>query len=310
MKMLEGFGRIMRIRVARNSVTLKCKGYGYTWIVLNCTEPEFTARCLNLTPPILAYAIPGPKLLGAENTKLLRRYAQIEGQGQSLPVSQVLEHMETYGKLEFISRERDRFKHDFSFRLQLIFEDEEAAKKVSLIENHKVGGLSLTVHTFIGLQECPFELFHDSLTEVIRSEFPLSIYKMNQKVNISEGSISQENLSLNPMGRRYHKLAEPMEVNARIKPEDTYSSANTRQPGNRHAPQPHDNQNPLILNKSSKIDDFKVISSPEIQKQLLSSKRNRPGTAVNIPLDIIDARHVEGNIRFNICLASHRPARF
>ena len=71
--LLKAFGKVLRLRLARHKGEERCRGYGYLFIELVCSERAFAEGVLAGTPPIYAKEIRGPKHLGSEHTKTLRR---------------------------------------------------------------------------------------------------------------------------------------------------------------------------------------------------------------------------------------------
>lgn len=154
---LSAFGKVLRIRVAREQSDLACKGYGYAWIEPFVATNEFSRLCLSLPSPILAYPIDGPKLLGCENTRMLRRFVRLENLKGKFSYNDLLTQLEFFGSLALVVTEFEPSGTQKVDRLHALFKYEASVLDLSTCQQHSIKGELVEMQTFIGLQENPFE---------------------------------------------------------------------------------------------------------------------------------------------------------
>lgn len=184
MPVLSTLGKVLRIRVAREQSDLACKGYGYAWIEPYMPPSEFTRQCLMLTRPILAYQIEGPKLLGSENTKNLRKFVRIDQINGQLSYQDIFEYLEYFGPLTLVVTELDSEPSQRVNRMQVLYQSELSVVDISS-KTHVVRGVRLNLQTFVGLQESPFSEEKTTRAVVTYANFS-DIEKMNQPLQTSQ----------------------------------------------------------------------------------------------------------------------------
>jgi len=159
--LLRAFGKVLRLRLARNKGEDTCKGYGYAYIELFCSEVQLAAGLLAGNPPVYAKEIRGPKHLGAEHTKTLRRCVKVIPAGSECARKQILNHLSQFGCLELEVSEcagpslPDTGQPRDVKSLFAMFSDAEAISRLTAARNPSDNQslAVLTFPTFVGMQE-------------------------------------------------------------------------------------------------------------------------------------------------------------
>lgn len=98
--LLKTYGKVLRLRLTKNKEDDKRRGHGYVYIELVCSDQEFTTGVVAGNPPIYAKAIRGPKHLGSEHTKTLRRCVKVIPDSSDCERTKVLSYLSQFGALE------------------------------------------------------------------------------------------------------------------------------------------------------------------------------------------------------------------
>lgn len=167
-----GHGKVLRLKVARGQADLACKGYGYAWVEPFASPEEFARQCLHLPTPILVFPIQGPKLLGSQNTKTLRRYARVEDINGRFSFPDIISYLQTFGFLALVLREFDSENPMETYRVHALFINDDSVTELSSVQHHFINEHLADIRTFIGLQESPFEEYPNSKTVVTLCELP------------------------------------------------------------------------------------------------------------------------------------------
>lgn len=150
------FGKVLRLRLAKEKNSLRCKGYGYTTIELLCSEDKFISDCLISEHPIYLRRIEGPKRLGAEHCSVLRRYAVFENV-LAQDREDLINKLKFFGALDlelslFVPAE----KHT-NYVLHILFEDQKADGLLQAFLQKKKLEFECKVTTFVGSEEVQFD---------------------------------------------------------------------------------------------------------------------------------------------------------
>jgi hypothetical protein len=167
---LAHLGKIDRARVARDKADMACKGYGYAVVEPLHSASEFVQGCLALPNPIIAFQIPGPKLLGSENTKMLRRYARVESLAGKASLLDAVFFAKMFGSVAVIAAEVDKQKPDVVYRLHVLYKADGSLKNLRAMRRPVINGQPIEVHEYQGHQEYPFEPHANSKTVVVISD--------------------------------------------------------------------------------------------------------------------------------------------
>lgn len=156
--LLKAFGKVLRLRLARHKGDQQCWGYGYVFIELVCSERAFAARALAGNPPIYAKEIPGPKHLGSEHTKTLRRCVRAVPEAPCAR-QELLDCLASFGALELEVSEAagpglpDAGPPRVVKSLFAMFADAEAAGRLAAARNAGAPHTFLARLAVLGLQE-------------------------------------------------------------------------------------------------------------------------------------------------------------
>lgn len=169
---LSPLGKVLRIRVAREQPDQFCKGYGYAWIEPVFSPTQFARSCLRLPSPVIAFPIQGPKLLGCENTKLLRRFVRVDCINGKITYEDAISYLKSFGSLTFIAREFDKSMPKVTHKVHALFSSPSCITELATIDHHFINGCQVAVFTYVGKQENPFEQSSNSMTQVIYCGLP------------------------------------------------------------------------------------------------------------------------------------------
>ena len=184
---MKSFGKVLRLRLTKDKSNDSCKGYGYVKIELSCSEKGFLLGCLASDPPLMVAPIKGPKHLGSEHTRLIRRYVMIDRLYIQLIRKEVLDFFAQFGTIEVDIAEFKKLETGaYSLRrLHLFYADQTAVQK---LEKHSILQIrDFRISVFTGIQDLSFD-------ELSR---PYQVYDhIDKRMNIIDEKLTHnENLS-------------------------------------------------------------------------------------------------------------------
>jgi len=167
--LLQGHGKIEKLRLSKENEMRGCKGYGYVLMVPYYSLAELHTRALQLFQPIYLSQILGPKFLGGEHTKFLQRSARAEINKGKCTMAELKTYFESFGSLEALIPINSASKDDYITRMHLVYFDETGPRRLSLCSYHYLGEQTqVKVTTFLGQQEAPFDISGDDLRHLVR----------------------------------------------------------------------------------------------------------------------------------------------
>jgi hypothetical protein len=153
---LRRYGKILRLRLAKDKRSTKCKGYGYTTIELLCSEDKFISDCLFSEQPIYLKRIEGPKRLGAEHCSMLRRYAVFENE-HATDNKHLLNKLMSFGAIELHLSQSSTAEKPTKYVLHILFLEQKTGGLLqTFLQQHKLDSICKAT-TFVGTEEVDFD---------------------------------------------------------------------------------------------------------------------------------------------------------
>ena len=150
------FGKVLRLRLAKEKSTLRCKGYGYTTIELLCSEDKFISECLVSEHPIYLKRIEGPKRLGAEHCSLLRRYAVFENIS-AVDREHLVNKLKSFSALDLDLSQTVTAEKRTKYALHILFEDQKVDGLLQAFLQKQNFSFECRVTTFEGSEDVHFD---------------------------------------------------------------------------------------------------------------------------------------------------------
>lgn len=211
---LSSLGKVIKARVARDQADHACKGYGYVRIEPKTTSVDFIQGCLQLTSPIIAFPIDGPKLVGRENTRLLRRFARIEEPPAKLSLLDSIFYLQSFGSISFMAAEVSKIEPSKVHRINILYKEDNSVKKLSAMQAHAINGESIDLLTYIGEQEYPFEAAPDSkiITAIGDMQLALSLEHFTEQGKKKKEVFSPKETGCNKQVKGEKEVCEKAEA--------------------------------------------------------------------------------------------------
>lgn len=296
---LSHLGKIDRTRVARDKSDLACKGYGYAVVEPLYSATEFIQGCLSLPNPIIAFQIPGPKLLGSENTKMLRRYARVESLAGKTNLLDAVFFVQMFGPVAVLAAEIDQYRPDIVYRLHVLYKADASLKNLKALKRPCISGKPVEVHEYQGHQEYPFTPHANSKTVVVISDLtPASVQSNATKGHTAATAAddcSDDGRNVSDEFKSMSVHSQEMPANTSYETPDANSGEQTVEINGRKF------KSGEIKEKCAKNKDFE-----ENGPNAGSAEKEALGAAAKSRLKkfrlIFEKRHTSDNLKFNISL--------
>jgi hypothetical protein len=190
-KALSHLGKINKVRVSRHQTTYTCKGYGYIWVKPYKSVSDFVQGCLRLSIPALAFPIKGPKHLGMENTKLLRRFARVEGNFLNISPLDAIFYLKKFGVVSFLVVEVSIHDSNLLQRVHVLYKEETSLLKMAEEEEHSINECKVSITSYFGQEEFPFERIPDSKSLVVIDELSQAL-QLTDSIESPKNGVTRE----------------------------------------------------------------------------------------------------------------------